>query len=46
MQFNRSCLFRFCRDHYQEEKNISLPQEIHGLDQVYKNELSTSVCRI
>lgn len=34
MQFNRCCLFRFCRHHYEEEKDISLFQEIHILDQV------------
>lgn len=34
MQFNRCCLYRFFREHYQENKNISLLQEIHGLDQV------------
>lgn len=33
MQFNR-CLYRFCRDYYQEKKDISLLQGIHGLDQV------------
>lgn len=34
MQFNRCCLYRFFREHYQENKDISLLQEIHGLDQV------------
>lgn len=53
MQFNRCCLFRFCRDHYQEMKNISLFQEIHVLDQVtnmnfppLSAEFNTSTCLV